>query len=150
MGLDWWTHDPFFSGRRRSRRDGDDVRALRDRVAELEELVRRAGLADGERALPSRERGGDRRTRPHRPAAVPEVVAAALERRGAGLDRLADLLTDAIVAGATGGCAPPSRAAAGRGRRGAPGAALYAYGITRRPPVPGDIEALTGDARSAW
>ena len=31
------------------------MRALRDRVAELEELVRRAGLADGERALPSKE-----------------------------------------------------------------------------------------------
>ncbi len=57
MGLDWWTHDPFFSGRApEAVEDGDEVRALRDRVAELEELVRRAGLADGERALPSRER----------------------------------------------------------------------------------------------
>ena len=55
MGLDWWTHDPFFSGRADSVEDGDEVRALRDRVAELEELVRRAGLADGERALPSKE-----------------------------------------------------------------------------------------------
>ena len=57
MGLDWWTHDPFFSGRApEAVEDGDEVRALRDRVAELEEVVRRAGLADGERALPSRER----------------------------------------------------------------------------------------------
>ena len=57
MGLDWWTHDPFFSGRASEAvEDGDEVRALRDRVAELEEVVRRAGLADGERALPSRER----------------------------------------------------------------------------------------------
>ena len=53
MGMDWWTHDPFFSGRR-AVEDGE-VQALRDRVAELEELVRRAGLPDGRpsRALPS-------------------------------------------------------------------------------------------------
>ena len=59
MGLDWWTHDPFFSGRAAEAvEDGGDsseVRALRERVAELEELVRRAGLADRERALPSRK-----------------------------------------------------------------------------------------------
>ena len=55
MGLDWWTHDPFFSSRApEAVEDGDEVRALRDRVAELEELVRRAGLADGEPALPSK------------------------------------------------------------------------------------------------
>src|SRR4051812_17572785 len=57
MGMDWWTRDPFFSGGAREV-DGDDgeVRALRDRVAELEELVRRAGLSDGKaRSLPSRE-----------------------------------------------------------------------------------------------
>jgi Gas vesicle protein len=51
MGLDWWTHDPFFSGRtEQSVPAGDDpeeVRALRERVAQLEELVRRAGL-DGD------------------------------------------------------------------------------------------------------
>jgi hypothetical protein len=46
MGLDWWTRDPFFSGREVDR-SGDETAALRERVAELEELVRRAGLADG-------------------------------------------------------------------------------------------------------
>lgn len=60
MGLDWWSHDPFFSGRQPEAvedggTDGGEVRALQERVAELEELVRRAGLDDGERALPSRE-----------------------------------------------------------------------------------------------
>jgi Gas vesicle protein len=50
MGLDWWTRDPFFSGRESGRevdRSGDEAAALRERVAELEELVRRAGLAEG-------------------------------------------------------------------------------------------------------
>jgi hypothetical protein len=52
MGLDWWSHDPFFSGRPAVEQGGDEqgddeTRALRDRVAQLEELVRRAGL-DGE------------------------------------------------------------------------------------------------------
>src|SRR4051794_6785279 len=57
MGLDWWTHDPFFSGRaavdQREDSADDENRALRDRVAQLEELVRRAGLdGDGQaRAL---------------------------------------------------------------------------------------------------
>jgi len=44
MGLDWWSHDPFFSGRRDELPAGDDqqeVRALRDRVAALEEELRR-------------------------------------------------------------------------------------------------------------
>jgi hypothetical protein len=51
MGLDWWSHDPFFSGRAPQEvGDGDEVAALRDRVAELEELVRRAGLDGGEHA----------------------------------------------------------------------------------------------------
>jgi len=45
MGLDWWTHDPFFSGRPAVEQgDDDETQALRDRVAQLEELVRRAGL----------------------------------------------------------------------------------------------------------
>ncbi|MGY1770084.1 gas vesicle protein [Blastococcus sp. SYSU D00813] len=57
MGLDWWSHDPFFSGRRDEATagngagdggtDGAELRALRERVAELEELVRRAGLPAG-------------------------------------------------------------------------------------------------------
>jgi hypothetical protein len=61
MGLDFWTRDPFFSGRaavEAGNGDGgdDDVAALRRRVAELEELVRpRDG---GERpALPSESSG---------------------------------------------------------------------------------------------
>jgi hypothetical protein len=47
MGLDWWTHDPFFSGRQAVEQgDDDETQALRDRVAQLEELVHRAGLDD--------------------------------------------------------------------------------------------------------
>jgi hypothetical protein len=64
MGLDWWSHDPFFSGRSpEAVESGDDeVRALRERLAHLEELVRRAGLDDGEpaRALNGKESRGDR------------------------------------------------------------------------------------------
>jgi hypothetical protein len=45
MGMDWWTRDPFFSGRAAVEEGGDDeTTALRRRVAQLEELVRRAGL----------------------------------------------------------------------------------------------------------
>ncbi|MGY1734269.1 gas vesicle protein [Geodermatophilus sp. SYSU D01045] len=57
MGLDWWSHDPFFSGRPApaveggerddGERDDGEVAALRARVAELEELVRRQGLEAG-------------------------------------------------------------------------------------------------------
>jgi hypothetical protein len=64
MGLDWWSHDPFFSGRTPEAVEGGDeeVRALRERLAHLEELVRRAGLDDGEpaRALSGKESRGDR------------------------------------------------------------------------------------------
>ena len=62
MGLDWWSQDPFFSGRSQEAVEGGDnreVAALRERVAELEDLVRRAGLERGEEspALPGeRER----------------------------------------------------------------------------------------------
>ena len=83
-------------------------------------------------------------------AAVPEVVAAALERaRERAVERLADLLTDAIVAqalaGAVRAAVPAPRPSDDGGER--PGAALYAYGITRAGlPVPDDVEALTGDA----
>ena len=58
MGLDWWSRDPFFTGEQQDRVDDGEVRALRDRVAELEDLVRRAGLdGDGRgRALPAEER----------------------------------------------------------------------------------------------
>ena len=45
MGLDWWSHDPFFSGRRDELpADGNgtaEVEALRERVAALEEELRR-------------------------------------------------------------------------------------------------------------
>jgi Gas vesicle protein len=56
MGLDWWSHDPFFSGRTpeavENGANDDEVRALRERLAHLEELVQRAGLDD---AQPARE-----------------------------------------------------------------------------------------------
>ena len=64
MGMDWWSHDPFFSGRApeavQNGADDDEVRELRQRLAHLEELVRRAGL---EGAPPARElsRKGERR-----------------------------------------------------------------------------------------
>lgn len=52
MGMDWWTRDPFFSGRAPDAVEDDgEVRELRERVAELEDLVRRAGLERRE-ALP--------------------------------------------------------------------------------------------------
>ncbi|MGY1741437.1 MULTISPECIES: gas vesicle protein [unclassified Blastococcus] len=58
MGLDWWSRDPFFSGQQAEvpAGDGDEVRALRDRVAELEELVRRAGLPAGGRQPAAEDR----------------------------------------------------------------------------------------------
>jgi hypothetical protein len=49
MGMDWWTQDPFFSGKPAVEQGDGETAALRDRVAELEELVRRAGL-DGRAA----------------------------------------------------------------------------------------------------
>ena len=56
MGMDWWTRDPFFTGQ--PQQDGDDdVRALRARVAELEDRLRREGheLPAGDGAAPERE-----------------------------------------------------------------------------------------------
>jgi len=53
MGLDWWSHDPFFSGRTPEaleREQDDEVRALRERLAQLEDVVRRAGLDGGDPA----------------------------------------------------------------------------------------------------
>ena len=47
MGMDWWTRDPFFSGQRAVDGGDDETAALRERVAQLEELVRRAGLDGG-------------------------------------------------------------------------------------------------------
>jgi hypothetical protein len=59
MGMDWWSRDPFFSGRAADEVEGDgEVRELRQRVAELEDLVRRAGL-EQRGALP-RSDGEDR------------------------------------------------------------------------------------------
>jgi hypothetical protein len=60
MGLDWWSHDPFFSGR-----DGGDRRALdrrtepaeldvlRERIAALEAELQRRELVDGDARPPS-------------------------------------------------------------------------------------------------
>jgi hypothetical protein len=65
MGLDWWSHDPFFSGRSPEApergQDDDEVTALRERIAQLEDVVRRAGLDGGEQdaaALTEGERRG--------------------------------------------------------------------------------------------
>src|SRR5690348_12504121 len=46
MGMDWWTRDPFFTGHQEQDDDnngGSDVRALRARIAELEDQLRRGG-----------------------------------------------------------------------------------------------------------
>ena len=46
MGLDWWSRDPFFAGDRAHGSDGaGEVEALRERVAELEQELRRQGGA---------------------------------------------------------------------------------------------------------
>jgi hypothetical protein len=47
MGMDWWTQDPFFSGRPAvGAGDDGEVQALRERVAALEQLVREKRPAD--------------------------------------------------------------------------------------------------------
>src|SRR3954470_11744348 len=64
MGLDWWSHDPFFSGRTpetvENGANDDEVRALRERLAHLEELVQRAGLDDAQPAPALSPKGGRR------------------------------------------------------------------------------------------
>jgi len=49
MGLDWWSRDPFFVGERATGSDGSgadgEVKALRERVAALEQELRRQGAA---------------------------------------------------------------------------------------------------------
>ena len=87
--------------------------------------------------------------------AVPDVLAAALNRaREQAVVRLADLLTDAIVAQAlTGGVPaaapperPPERASVDVAHDG-PAEALYAYGITPSGQrLPEDVRALTDGA----
>jgi hypothetical protein len=62
MGLDWWSRDPFFVGDRANGSDGADdgeVRALRERVAALEQELRRQGgaLPAGERQEADHEAG---------------------------------------------------------------------------------------------
>jgi hypothetical protein len=37
MGLDWWSRDPFFTGSNADQQDDGELRALRKRVAELEQ-----------------------------------------------------------------------------------------------------------------
>ena len=52
MGMDWWTHDPFFSSQAGNQVEGGDRKELqsqqdlRDRVKELEKLVREHGIAE--------------------------------------------------------------------------------------------------------
>jgi Gas vesicle protein len=61
MGLDWWSHDPFYSGREAGRRSldrGDDageLEALRERIAVLEAQLERRELGDGD--APARSDG---------------------------------------------------------------------------------------------
>jgi hypothetical protein len=81
--------------------------------------------------------------------AVPGVLAEALDRaRAVAVDRLAELLTDAIVAQAL--AAPPPAAAPEPARARTvdePREALYAYGITWADrPMPDEVPALTDDA----
>jgi hypothetical protein len=40
LGMDWWTHDPFFSGAAAK----DERRELRDRVSQLEALLHQHGI----------------------------------------------------------------------------------------------------------
>jgi hypothetical protein len=85
-------------------------------------------------------------------AAAPDVLAAALERaREQAVTRLADLLTDAIVAEALHGPSPDTGAPpAAPADSPAPdaGEALYAYAITSAGlPVPEETPALTDGAR---
>jgi Gas vesicle protein len=60
MGMDWWSNDPFFSGKPAVEQTSDEeTRALRERVAQLEELVRKAGL-DGSAATRELPQDGKR------------------------------------------------------------------------------------------
>jgi len=85
--------------------------------------------------------------------AAPEVLAAALERaREQAVARLADLLTDAIVAQALTGSPTPAPAPRPAALRTddveTDGEALYAYGITPAGlPLPGEVQALTEGGR---
>ena len=65
MGLDWWSNDPFFSGRpavAAGTGEGDgagddgELQALRDRVAELEQLIEKAGLGPAGNSRPVEKR----------------------------------------------------------------------------------------------
>jgi len=81
--------------------------------------------------------------------AAPEVLAAALDRaRGQAVERLAELLTDAIVAQALAGVPVTARAPEPRNRTiDEAQEALYAYGITWSDrPLPDEVAALTDDA----
>jgi hypothetical protein len=90
-------------------------------------------------------------------AAAPEVLAAALDRaREQAVSRLADLLTDAIVAQALAGAATTPAPATAPAPAPAPaaaaveteGEALYAYGITPAGlSLPEEVQALTDGGR---
>jgi len=71
MGMDWWTSDPFFTGGKQaveadegrdavgSGQDDTELATLRDRVRELEQLVRSSGLElDGARSGQGSGSGG--------------------------------------------------------------------------------------------
>jgi hypothetical protein len=83
-------------------------------------------------------------------AAAPEVLAAALERaREQAVARLADLLTEAIVAQALAGTATaPATPSPAPGPVDPDGEALYAYGITSAGlKLPDQVQALTEGGR---
>lgn len=54
MGIDWWTADPYYSSDARRRQD--EIEALRERVAELENGNNGSKESDGETATSSRQR----------------------------------------------------------------------------------------------
>jgi hypothetical protein len=54
MGIDWWTADPYYSAD--ARRKQDELEALRERVAELENGNNGSKKADGEARTSSRQR----------------------------------------------------------------------------------------------
>jgi hypothetical protein len=54
MGIDWWTADPYYSSDARRRQD--ELEALRERVAELENGSNGSKKSDDEAATSSRQR----------------------------------------------------------------------------------------------
>jgi hypothetical protein len=60
MGLDWWTRDPFFVGSRAEDSGTDELRALRERIATLEDALRGQGRELPAAPGPEGDDDGDR------------------------------------------------------------------------------------------